>query len=97
MVSVFDDRLIKERVGITIACCKDYTVNALKCGPILKNGRSLCEFLHIRLYGHNATQNASWELIIKYRFFPQDSVWKTEIIIRSVIFPSCFIGPYING
>lgn len=38
IVSAFDDGVIKEGVGVIIACCKDDGVNGLKHSPILKHG-----------------------------------------------------------
>ena len=35
-VSAFDDGVIKEGVGVIIACCEDDGVDGLKHGPILK-------------------------------------------------------------
>ena len=38
IISAFDDGVLKEGVGITVACCKDDIVNGLKHCPILKHG-----------------------------------------------------------
>ena len=78
IVSAFDDGVIQEGIGITVACCEDDTVNVLKHGPILKHSGGLCELLHIRLDGHGATQDACWELVIEHGFFPESSIWTKE-------------------
>ena len=84
IISAFDDGVIQEGVGIAIACGEDDTVNGLKHGPILKHSGGLREFLHIRLDGHSATEDAGWELIVEHGLFPECSVWTAES------------GPYSN-
>lgn len=86
IVSAFDDGVIKEGVGVTIARCKDDGVDGLKHGAILKHSRGLCKLLHAGLDGHSATQDAGWELVIEHRLFPQGAVQKQETKTLGVIY-----------
>lgn len=78
IVSALDDGVIKERVGRSIACGKDDSVNGLKCGPVLKHSWGLHELCHTGPDGQGATQDAWGELIVEHRLFPQGAVKKQE-------------------